>query len=166
MQGPPLTGLAFFDRTFRFLAEPRYPAGIDGLPPIFSSLNDVEVPTGVNKTRINPKTGENIGQPMLASRFQTVYGFDAFHAGRNFHDVANIENQNGVVFFPGSTPLYVGANLQGGFGVSGDGVDQDDVVTFAGQTGFVPPTAIKADQIFYRSVRLPFQKFNRAALRF
>lgn len=162
----PLTGLAFSNRTFRFLAEPRYPAGIDGLPPIFSILNDVEVPTGAGKTRINPKTAENIGQPMLASQFQTVFGFDAFHAGRNFHDVANIENQNGVVFFPGSTPLYVSGTLQGGFGVSGDGVDQDDVVTFAGATGYAAPTALKADQVFYRSVRLPFQKFNRAALRF
>lgn len=161
----PSTGIAFSNRTFRYLAEPRYPAGINSPPPIFSSLNEVEVPTGVGKTRINPKTAENIGQPMLASQFQTVFGFDAFHAGRNMHDVANIANQNGVVFFPGSTPLYVGGTLQGGFGVSGDGVDQDDVVTFAGQQGFAPPTAIKADQVFYRAVRLPFQKFNRTPLR-
>jgi uncharacterized protein GlcG (DUF336 family) len=164
-QAVPLTGNAFSNRTFRFLAEPRYPAGINGPPPIFSSLNEVEIPSGVNKTRINPRTAENIGQPMLASQFQTVYGFDAFHAGRNLHDIANIENQNGTVFFPGSTPLYVGATLQGGFGVSGDGVDQDDVVTFAGATGFAAPTALKADQLFYRGVRLPFQKFNRAPLR-
>lgn len=165
VQASPLTGLAFSNRTFRFLAAPRYPSGIDGLPPIFSSLNEVEVPSGVGKTRINRKTAENIGQPMLASQFQTVYGFAAFNAGRNFRDAANIENQNGVVFFPGSTPLYVGVNLQGGFGVSGDGVDQDDVVTFAGQIGFAAPTALKADQVFYRGVRLPFQKFNRGPLR-
>ena len=165
VQAVPLKGNAFSNRTFRFLAEPRFPAGINSPPPIFSSLNEVEIPTGVNKTRINPKTAENIGQPMLASQFQTVYGFDAFHVGRNLHDIANIANQNGTVFFPGSTPLYVSGTLQGGFGVSGDGVDQDDVVTFAGQTGFAPPTALKADQVFYRSVRLPFQKFNRAPLR-
>jgi uncharacterized protein GlcG (DUF336 family) len=161
----PSTGLAFSNRTFRFLAEPRYPAGINSPPPVFSSLNEVEVPSGAGKTRINPKTAENIGQPMLASQFQTVFGFDAFHAGRNMRDAANIANQNGVVFFPGSTPLYVGGSLQGGFGVSGDGVDQDDVVTFAGQQGFAPPTALKADQVFYRAVRLPFQKFNRTPLR-
>ncbi|WP_254508397.1 heme-binding protein [Anatilimnocola floriformis] len=164
-QAVPLTGNAFSNRTFRFLAEPRYPAGINSPPPIFSSLNEVEIASGVNKTRINPKTAENIGQPMLASQFQTVYGYDAFHAGRNLHDIDNIANQNGTVFFPGSSPLYVGANLQGGFGVSGDGVDQDDVVTFYGQVGYAPPTALKADQVFYREVRLPFQKFNRTPLR-
>lgn len=161
----PSTGLAFSNRTFRYLAEPRYPAGINSPPPVFSILNDVEVPTGVGKTRINPKTAENIGLPMLASQFQTVLGFDAFHAGRNMHDTANIANQNGTVFFPGSTPLYVSGTLQGGFGVSGDGVDQDDVVTFAGAQNFAAPTALKADQVFYRGVRLPFQKFNRAPLR-
>ena len=41
-------------------------------------------------------------------------------------------NQNGIVFFPGSAPLYRGGMLVGGLGVSGDGVDQDDFVTAAG----------------------------------
>ena len=67
-------------------------------------------------------------------------------------------------FFPGSTPLYVGAALTGGFGVSGDGVDQDGVVTSAGQGVFAPPVAIRADQLFYRGVRLPMLKFNRNPL--
>jgi uncharacterized protein GlcG (DUF336 family) len=149
----PLTGLAFSNRTFRFLAEPRYPSGVDGtLPPIFSILND---------PGIDPRTAENTGVPSPASSFQSVLGFDAFHLGRNFRDPDRIENQNGIVFFPGSTPLYVGGLLAGGFGVSGDGVDQDDVVTARGMVGFAPPAAIRADQVFYRGVRLPFQKFNR-----
>ena len=51
--------LAFTNRTFRFLAAPRYPAGVDGsLPPIFSSLNTL----GVNR-----KTAENASaDPALA----------------------------------------------------------------------------------------------------
>jgi uncharacterized protein GlcG (DUF336 family) len=149
----PATGIAFTNRTFRFLAEPRYPAGIDGtLPPIFSILND----PGIDRA-----TAENLGPPAPASSFQSVIGFDSFHIGRNFRDPSNVANQNGVVFFPGSTPLYVGGVLAGGFGVSGDGVDQDDVVTAGGMIGFAPPTALRADQVFYRGVRLPFQKFNR-----
>jgi uncharacterized protein GlcG (DUF336 family) len=151
----PLTGLAFTNRTFRFLAEPRYPAGVDGtLPPVFSILTD----PGINR-----KTAENINQfaPAFASQFTSVMGFDSFHAGRNFRDLDNIANQNGIVFFPGSTPLYKTQILVGGFGISGDGVDQDDVVTFAGQQGFAPPQHLRADQTFYRGVRLPYQKFNR-----
>jgi hypothetical protein len=72
-----------------------------------------------------------------------------------------IANQNGVVFFPGSAPLYLAGSLHGGFGVSGDGVDQDDVVTFMGQKGFEAPAQLRADRVFYRTVRLPYQKFNR-----
>ena len=65
------------------------------------------------------------------------------------------------MFFPGSTALYKLGSLAGGFGISGDGVDQDDVVTDAGQAGFGPPQNLRADMVFYRGVRLPFQKFNR-----
>ena len=70
-------------------------------------------------------------------------------------------NQNGIVFFPGSTALYKTQILVGGFGISGDGVDQDDVVTAAGLVGYAPPQKLRVDNVFYRGVRLPFQKFNR-----
>lgn len=70
-------------------------------------------------------------------------------------------NQNGVVFFPGSVPLYKNGVLVGGLGVSGDGVDQDDYVTNAGAQSFEAPTAIRADQVTIDSVRLPYLKFPR-----
>jgi len=68
-------------------------------------------------------------------------------------------NQNGVVFFPGSLPLYVNGQLAGGLGVSGDGVDQDDYAAAGGAAGFDAPAPIRADQIVLRGVRLPYQKF-------
>jgi uncharacterized protein GlcG (DUF336 family) len=70
-------------------------------------------------------------------------------------------NQSGVVFFPGSEPLYVNGVLVGGLGVSGDGVDQDDYVTAGGAAGFEAPEAIRADQIVIDGVRLPFLHFPR-----
>ncbi len=157
------TSVAFTNRTFRFLVEPRYPAGIENtLPPIFSSLNDHNLTHVVG---VNPKNAENLfGLPIPASMFKSVLGFDAFHQGRNFHDLGNIENQNGTVFFPGSSPLYKSKILVGGFGISGDGVDQDDVVTAAGQVWFQAPAEKRADKVFYRNVRLPYQKFNRNPL--
>jgi hypothetical protein len=92
----------------------------------------------------------------------TVVSFDSFNPARNFRDPDNLENQNGVVFFPGSSALYKSkTTLVGGFGVSGDGVDQDDVVTVAGQQGFEPLSANQADAYFVASVRLPYQKYNR-----
>ncbi len=147
-------GTAFTNRTFRFLAQPRFPSGIDGTPPpAFSILND---------DSIDPLTGENIGAPAPVSAFDSVLGHDAFFPMTNFRDPDNLENQNGIVFFPGSAPLYHDGKLIGGLGVSGDGVDQDDVVTFFASLGFnADGVAPRADQTFVDGVRLPYQKFLR-----
>jgi uncharacterized protein GlcG (DUF336 family) len=151
---------AFTNRTFRFLAEPRFPAGVEGTqPPAFSTLNQIKNP------EINPRTAENIGSPVPASdMYDTVLGFDAFNPGRNFQDAAtSLRHQNGIVFFPGSTPLYRDGQLIGGLGVSGDGVDQDDVVTFLAAQDFLPRQngVLSADDVFVDGVRLPYIKFNR-----
>jgi uncharacterized protein GlcG (DUF336 family) len=70
-------------------------------------------------------------------------------------------NQSGIVFFPGSLPLYRNGVLVGGLGVSGDGVDQDDYVTAQGAIGFPAPASVRADQVILRGVRLPYQTFPR-----
>ncbi|MFO0852135.1 MAG: heme-binding protein [Gemmataceae bacterium] len=151
-------GTAFTNRTFRYLAQPRFPLGFDGTTPApFSILRD---------GGSDPLTGRTVGAPLPASAFQSVYGHDSFNPGTNFHDPFDPANQNGIVFFPGSAPLYrrtaTGGVLAGGFGVSGDGVDQDDVVTFAGTANFgVPLNILRADQVKVAGVRLPYQKFNR-----
>lgn len=164
-------GTAFTNRTFRFLAEPRFPQGVDGSQPgDFSILNEETGGVPFFQTeflrsqnpRVAVRAAENNGAPAPASAFETVFGFDSFNPGRNFRDPDNIANQNGIIFFPGSTPLYAGATLIGGYGISGDGVDQDDVVTFFGAQGFLPPDSVlSADDIRIRNIRLPYQKFNR-----
>jgi uncharacterized protein GlcG (DUF336 family) len=70
-------------------------------------------------------------------------------------------NQSGIVFFPGSEPLFRNGVLVGGLGVSGDGVDQDDFVTAGGAAGFEPAASIRADQVIVNGVRLPYLKFPR-----
>jgi uncharacterized protein GlcG (DUF336 family) len=69
---------------------------------------------------------------------------------------------NGIQIFPGSVPLYKNGVLVGAIGISGDGVDQDDLIAAAGANAFAPPAAIRSDQIFVRGVRLPFLKFPRS----
>lgn len=191
-------GTALTNRTFRFLAEPRYPTGInigpagdDGLvndparrladqrPDTSRSIGPHSM---LQLPGINPLTAENLENihPLSFNLYaspesSSTVAFDSFRPSRNFRDMGDgsvkiagtdtyypLANQNGVVFFPGSTPLYVaGTDLAGGFGVSGDGVDQDDVVTALGQVGFAPPDALRVDQYSIGGVRLPFQKYNR-----
>jgi uncharacterized protein GlcG (DUF336 family) len=154
-----LPGVAFASRTIRYLAQPRFPEGIDGFPPgPFSILND----SGV------PGTARQVGPPLPASAFASVQGYDAFHPDTNFRDPSDPLNQNGVAFFPGGVPLYkdfagVGVRtLAGGLGVGGDGVDQSDFVAAGASVGYAPPAGVpRADFIFVRGVRLPYQKFPR-----
>ena len=73
-------------------------------------------------------------------------------------DVAAGQNrlQNGLQIFPGAVPIYRGNTLVGAVGVSGDGIDQDDMIAFLGlaqaatQLGNAlgnAPSAIRSDQI-------------------
>jgi len=64
--------------------------------------------------------------------------------------------RNGIQIFPGGVPIYRGRQLIGAIGVSGDGVDQDDLVAFLGlaNAGTVlgtgvgnAPAGIRADQL-------------------
>jgi len=153
-------GTAFTARTFRYLALPFFPEGIDIYPPgPFSILNDGGV----------TKFGTNKGAPLPASAFQSVQGYAAFHPSANFRDPYNTANQSGVVLFPGSAPLYkdltgtgLRGTLVGGLGVSGDGVFQDDDVTAVASLAYAPPRTVnRADMVKVKGVRLPFFKFNR-----
>jgi uncharacterized protein GlcG (DUF336 family) len=149
-------GVAFTNRTFRYLAHPRFPISVEGTPPgPFSILND----PGADHI-----TALQVGTRQPVSAHQSVQGFDAFNPGTNFRaTLAGVrpENQNGIVFFPGSSGIYKRGRLRGGFGVSGDGVDQDDVVTYFGIAGYAPPPRRQADRFYVSGVRLPYLKFPR-----
>lgn len=72
---------------------------------------------------------------------------------------------NGIQIFPGSVPVYRGDVLVGGIGVSGDGVDQDDLVAFLGLARASDalgagignaPKDIRADRLTPQGVRLRY----------
>ncbi|MEZ5598873.1 MAG: heme-binding protein [Pseudomonadales bacterium] len=85
--------------------------------------------------------------------------------------VAELRTANGIQIFPGSVPVYRGDTLVGGVGVSGDGVDQDDMIAFlgvhnagealGGAIGNAPP-ARRADNLTPHGVRLRFVQCPQA----
>jgi len=132
LPGVPM-GTAVTNRTIGFGAMPLYPPGIGGNGPPY---NPGPFFNSFLYDTANPCTqGMQTGPPNVL--------------------------KSGMVFFPGSTGLFINGQLVGGLGVSGDGVDEDDYVTNGGATGFEAPTAIRADQIFDEGVRLPYFKFPR-----
>src|SRR5277367_6430975 len=104
-------GTAVTNRTIGFGAQPLFPSGINDSSP---------------------------------GPFFNLYTQDTENACTQGFQVPSVAwpkiNQSGVVFFPGSEPLYINSVLVGGLGVSGDGVDQDDYVTAGGAVGFEAPT--------------------------
>ncbi len=67
--------------------------------------------------------------------------------------------RNGLQIFAGGVPLYKNGVLVGGIGISGDGIDQDDIIAAFGSAGFEAPANIRSDQLIVRGVRIAFVKF-------
>ena len=126
--------LAMSTRTVGFLAQSFYPPGIDADRP-----------------------GPFFGQQEIVSGLLGTAPNVIF----NTSFVPNKNLPNGITIFPGGFPLYRNGQLIGAIGISGDGVDQDDIVAASGTHDFLAPEAIRADQTVFRGARLPYAKFPR-----
>jgi len=138
--------VAFTDRAGGFLHRPFFPDGINNTA------------AGPFSTEISEWSPFNVGQQLELIKANLL----ATLGGATVPCSAIPNLPNGLQIFPGSVPLYKNGVLVGAIGISGDGVDQDDLISAAGGNGFSPPAAIRSDQVFVRGVRLPFLKFPRS----
>jgi uncharacterized protein GlcG (DUF336 family) len=123
-------------RTVGFLAQCNYPPGIDG-------------------NAQGPFNGQQ-------ERFSGLLGNHCNPAAITFSGTGiNPALPNGITIFPGAFGLYRNGVLIGAIGISGDGVDQDDIAGASGTHDFLAPLSIRADQLFFRGTRLPYAKFPR-----
>ena len=138
--------VAFSDRAVGFLARPFYPDGLNPNPagPFSREITEWSVfNTGLQLDLVSTNLLAAIG------------GADV-----RCTSIPNLPN--GIQIFAGSIPLYRNGELVGAIGISGDGVDQDDLIAAAGSEGFEPPAAVRTDQLIVRGTRLPFVKFPRS----
>ncbi|HSS28741.1 MAG TPA: heme-binding protein, partial [Usitatibacter sp.] len=86
-------------------------------------------------------------------------------AGSTAPDAGIAKLRNGAQIFPGGVPIYRGTTLVGAVGVSGDGVDQDDMIASLGLANAAKematglghaPTAMRADTLAPQGVRLRY----------
>ncbi len=138
--------VAFTTRSIGFLHRPFFPDGINNTPP------------GPFSTGFPQWSIFNVGLQLDLVKTNLL----AALVGPVASCTAIPELANGTQIFAGSVPLYKNGVLVGGIGISGDGIDQDDIIAAAGAQGYSPPVEIRADQIFVRTVRLPFVKFPRS----
>ncbi|MFN9847972.1 MAG: heme-binding protein [Alphaproteobacteria bacterium] len=127
-----LTGkTAFGARTLGNLARPYYPDGEVGRPngPLSRPITHWSpLSTGLQSALIIGNLGQHLGFVTGASATDTPA------VCTNLPQVAPGQNrlQNGLQIFPGGVPIYRGTRLIGAIGVSGDGIDQDDMISFLG----------------------------------
>ncbi len=128
--------LAFSARSIGNLSRPFYPDGVDGQDPgPFSKPISAWSPfsTGLQLDLVYNALIQHVGfvlgsGPDVPRNCTGISGFDL-----GFVPMAPIAAlANGLQIFPGGVPVYRGTALVGALGVSGDGVDQDDMIAFLG----------------------------------
>lgn len=169
-----LTGaVAFADRSGGNLSRPYFPDGELGRAPGPLSVPIAQFnpfATGLQEELIEDNILEHVTHVLTGSPDTAVGCTFLPDAGQG------PRLRNGMQIFPGSVPIYRGNTLVGGIGVSGDGIDQDDMISFLGlaeagrRTGTInnAPVGIRADQILVplgdtrvrlRYVSCPFKPF-------
>ncbi len=175
-----LTGqFAFTDRAGGNLSRPYFPDGEVGQPhgPLSRPIAQFSpFSTGLQSALVVGNLAQHLGFVTGAA------GSDTPRSCTTLPDAVAGRSRlaNGLQIFPGSVPVYRGATLVGAIGVSGDGIDQDDMISFLGlhnaglRVGGVgnAAAAMRADRIVVslgsRQVRLryvgcPFAPFLDSA---
>lgn len=134
-------GVAFTDRAVGNLSRPYFPDGIDGNNPgpfskpagqwsPFSTGLQLDLSINailqhvLHTAGVGPDVTKGCGGVALAADLSASATLPASGAERRL--------ANGTQIFPGGVPIYRGGVLIGAIGVSGDGVDQDDMIAFLG----------------------------------
>ncbi len=159
-------GTAFSDRAGGNLSRPFYPDGIDGNAngPFSRPFADWSpFSTGLQLELVVDNVVEHLafvaGGAPTADCGTSVAGIMLPITGAT----GTNRIPNGIQIFPGSVPIYRGGTLVGGIGVSGDGIDQDDLISFLGlnNAGLEvsvgnAPQDIRADILEPQGVRLRY----------
>jgi uncharacterized protein GlcG (DUF336 family) len=134
---------AFSSRAVGFLAQRFYPPGIDdnGPGPFFTEQDKLSGLAGA--------------EPRVTFTFALDQPSPPLRNG------LRLDLPNGITIFPGGFPLYRNGVLIGAIGISGDGVDQDDIAGASGTHDFLAPMEIRSDQFSFQGARLPYAKFPR-----
>lgn len=128
-----LTGTkAFADRAVGNLARPYFPDGELGRPngPLSRPISDFSpFATGLQIALVKSNIAQHAGFVQGAAGVT-----DTAQACSAVPDTPTGKKRlaNGIQIFPGAVPIYRGNRLVGAIGVSGDGIDQDDMISFLG----------------------------------
>ena len=163
--------VAFSARATGNLARPYYPDGVPDTPvgPLSKPIGQWSpFSTGLQFDLVNNAIGQHLVFQSTGAGSDPLPG-----SCTGLPVTANGSNRlgNGIQIFPGGVPIYRGATLVGAIGVSGDGVDQDDMVAFLGLFEGAralgnglhhAPADLRADTLAPQGVRLRYVQCPQA----
>jgi uncharacterized protein GlcG (DUF336 family) len=152
-------GIAYSEVAIGDISRPFYPDGIDSNPPGSLSLAFPRWSVFATGLQLDLAAADIINGLLTGARPPQGCAFiglqnGALVPGFVLPTVSGGKTQlaNGLQIFSGGFPVYRGSELVGGIGISGDGIQQDSMVSFLGiQNGPTTinnaPVAIRADQL-------------------
>jgi hypothetical protein len=158
-------GYAVAARPLGLLARPYFPDGEVGKPngPLsrpFSAWSPFS--DGLQSTLVTPNIVQHVLYVLGANATDTAQRCTTTPAiaGKTQNRL-----QNGIQIFPGGTPIYRGNVLVGAIGISGDGIDQDDMISFLGTyNASVRPISVGLAPLALRVSQIGFTQANGAKL--
>jgi Haem-degrading len=135
-----MDGTAFSNRAIGNLARPFFPDG-DIFSGLTGPLSKPATDDGVFAVGINEWSPFNVGLQLDLVALDVLASLGLVPdrpppvtdcSTSNAPSIAPGRLANGIQIFPGSVPIYKAGVLVGALGISGDGVDQDDMVAFLG----------------------------------
>jgi uncharacterized protein GlcG (DUF336 family) len=110
-------GMAFSNRAIGNIARPGFPDGISyaATGPLSTPLNNF------SPFHLGLQLDLTYNAIVAAATGSTAVGCTGLSRAKN-----------GIQIFPGAVPIFRGSSLIGAIGISGDGIDQDDMIAFLG----------------------------------
>ncbi|MBA2593932.1 MAG: heme-binding protein [Pseudomonadota bacterium] len=133
-------GVAYSNRAIGNLARPYFPDGIESGPtgPLSKPGVSSGPRQGIFRIGVNEWSPFNVGiqldlvAPDVIGSLLVAPNTVRDCGTSNAPSIALGRLANGIQIFPGSVPIFKSGVLVGALGISGDGVDQDDMVAFLG----------------------------------
>ena len=137
-------GVAYSNRAIGNIARPFFPDGVEAGPtgPLSKPAKSSGPWQGIFRIGVNEWSPFNVGiqLDLVAAGVFAGLGLDSTRpppvtdcvSPSASFPIAPGRLANGIQIFPGSVPIYKSGVLVGALGISGDGVDQDDMVAFLG----------------------------------
>jgi uncharacterized protein GlcG (DUF336 family) len=168
----PIGSFFLTSRSVGWIHRPFYPDGIEDRqeagPPILSTPPADFSPINNGFQTDYLLTGTRSGNPLSFVIGRSIVNVTLGKRGTAadfFCDASNGKTgsvlNNTLMIFSGSCGLFRGGVFAGNVGGSGDGIDQDNIIVAYGAVGFEVPDDKRADRIFYRGIRVPYNKFPR-----